>query len=156
MKTLTYENALHKAAAYCSLSEKCPYDVFKKLHDWGVGNPDAQKIVDYLKKENYLNEERYCNAFVKDKVRFSKWGQQKIVYALRAKQLPADSISRAVKGINGDVHLENLKSLLQQKQHTIKYKNEQDKIAKLVRFATSRGFELDAVLRVLKINDSIL
>ena len=149
MKTITYENALHKAAAYCSLSEKCPYDVLEKLRKWEVSNADAKKIIEHLKKEKFIDERRYCIAFVKDKSRFDKWGQQKIAYTLQAKHLPNEHIHEAIKMLNDADMFENLKEILSQKLRTIKYKDEQEKTAKLMRFAASRGFAPDLTYRAL-------
>ena len=144
---ISYENALHKAAAYCSLSEKCPFDVQEKLRKWEVADADATKIIAHLKKEKFIDERRYCVAFAKDKSRFDKWGQQKIAYALQAKHLPREYIHEAISSLNQDDIFENLKEILSQKQRTIKYKDEQDKKAKLMRFAASRGFEPEMIYR---------
>ena len=149
-RPLSYEEALHKAAAYCSLAEKCPYDVREKLRAWEVPFADIEKILVYLQKEKFVDEGRYCQAFAKDKFRFAKWGRQKIAYALQAKQLPADAIRAALETIDESHYTDSLKELLLQKQKTLRYKDEYEKKAKLMRFAQSRGFELKAIVEAMK------
>ena len=51
MKTLTYEQALSRAAALCSGSEHCSSDIHKKLLLWGLSPTQAEKAIAFLKKE---------------------------------------------------------------------------------------------------------
>ena len=66
-RQLTYEQALFKAAALCTQTEKCESDVRTKLLAWEIGEGDATKIIKYLKDEKFLDDARYCSFFVKDK-----------------------------------------------------------------------------------------
>lgn len=151
MKPLSYEEAVQKAAAYCSLAEKCPYDLREKLRQWKVASEATEKIIAYLIKEKFIDERRYCEAFTKDKFRFLQWGRQKIAYALQAKHLPADAIRQALQTIDEETYTDCLQKLLQQKLKTIHYTDEYDKKAKLTRFAQSRGFELKEIYEVMKL-----
>jgi hypothetical protein len=56
LKTLTYDQALNKAAALCSQSERCPSDIFEKVVSWGISESDAARLVGYLTREGYLDE----------------------------------------------------------------------------------------------------
>lgn len=44
------------------------------------------RIIDRLVVEKFIDEERYCRAFVNDKFRFAKWGKMKITQALYMKK----------------------------------------------------------------------
>ena len=72
MKT---DELYNKAAAYCSVAERCKQDVTEKLAAWDPENTDGiGEIVQKLEKEGFLNEERYARAFAGDKLRFQGWG----------------------------------------------------------------------------------
>ena len=90
-KPLTPAEALNKAAAYCTLCERCTSEVTSKLTQWGIEPSEQIKIVERLQQEGFIDEERYCRAFVNDKVRFNRWGRIKITASLREKKLPADA-----------------------------------------------------------------
>ena len=45
MKELTPGEALNKAAAYCTLCERCVSEVTAKLTAWGVPNCEQEKII---------------------------------------------------------------------------------------------------------------
>ncbi|MDR1680047.1 MAG: RecX family transcriptional regulator [Prevotellaceae bacterium] len=147
---LTYEQALHRAAALCTASEKCSADINEKLLAWGINPSDAEKIIDYLTKEKFLDDARFAHAFVRDKFRFNKWGRQKIAFALKMKNISPALIADALAEIDSEVYCETLVELLRAKQRGMKFKNDADRRAKLYRFALSRGFELSAVGEVWK------
>lgn len=140
-----YENALHKAAAYCSASEKCEYDVREKLLSWGISIADTDKIITKLVAENFLDEKRFAQFFVRDKFRFNKWGKIKIAYALKQKQINPEFIQESLDSIDNEEYQSLLTELLQSKIKGLKYKDKYDMQAKIYRFAQGRGFETSIV-----------
>jgi len=94
-----------------------------------------------LYDNGYLDDSRYCRAFVHDKVAFAQWGRQKIRYALRAKRLPDGLIERALEEIDIEVYKKNMEKLIASRP---KATNEADK-AKLVRFMLQRGYTYDEI-----------
>ena len=106
-----------------------------------------------LKKERYLDTQRFCKAFVRDKYRFARWGRMKIAQALRQKQLSSEDIAAGLDEIDETEYCENLKELLRQKSKTVSGKNEYERNTKLIRFAVGRGFTVDEVLRYIKQKD---
>lgn len=147
---ITYEQGLHRAAALCTASEKCTADINQKLHDWGADEADIAQIMAYLIKERFLDDNRFCQAFVKDKLRFNKWGKTKIAFALKQKNIDAATVADAFNSIDEDYYLDVLKELLSAKLRGLKYKDDYDRKGKLYRFALGRGFEMEAVNKVWK------
>lgn len=149
-KELTYEMALHKAAAYCSASEKCESDLRDKLKSWDVSPKDQQQIIDRLRHEKFLDDGRFAVFFVRDKFRFNKWGKIKIAYALKQKQIPSSFIEAGLNELDEEEYEAMLKDLLSAKEKSLTYKDRYDKQSKLYRFALSRGFESSLINRLLK------
>ena len=83
-----------KASYYCSLSEHCIQKVREKLVQWETPKEFIQPIIDRLVEEDYINEERFARAFVKDKFRFNHWGRIKITTHLRALAISSDIIAK--------------------------------------------------------------
>ena len=146
---MEYKEALHKAAALCSSGEKCEYDIREKLLSWEISDSDTNKIISYLVQEKFLNEKRFAEFFVKDKFRFNKWGKIKIAYMLKQKRISSAIIQEALNGIDDDEYCSTLQELMQSKLKSLKYKDEYDKRAKLLRFAQSRGFESHLIMSEL-------
>lgn len=149
-KPLSFQEALHKAAAYCSSSEQCRHDISEKLQRWGIENGDAFKIIEYLSRQRFIDEARYSNGFVNDKFRFNKWGRIKICYALRQKKIPETLIDEAIGTIDDRQYEKTLRDILEAKRKGTKASDNYEMQAKLFRFAASRGFEPDIIQTVLR------
>ena len=134
---------------YCSRSEHCVLDVLNKLYAAGLGEEESDEIVQCLVAQGYIDEQRYANAFVNDKFRFNKWGKMKITHALRQKKIPTVVIQIALETLDEDAYSHVLLQLIEAKKKTVKGTAAQQKAA-VMRFAVSRGFELDLVLRLLR------
>lgn len=150
MKELSEPEVLRRAAAYCSTVERCASDVEKKLLDWMVAPDVIRRVLDRLKKEDFVNEERFCRSFTNDKFRFNQWGKSKIEYELRRKQLPLDIIKAALNNLDCEAYEGTLDKLLKERKKSTKGKDERDCYQKLFRFAYGRGFESALISRTLK------
>ena len=149
MKPFSPAEALNKAAAYCTLCERCTSEVSKKLTTWGVSPTEQQRIIDRLQEDGFINEERYCRAFVNDKIRFNRWGKVKIKAALYEKRLPREYIAQAIEEIDEEVYMHTLRDLVATKQKELKGDDFATK-QKIIRFAASRGFEHAKILQIIK------
>ncbi len=150
MKTKSPEEALHLLAAYCSRTERCISDIKKKLLLWELPENDQNNILKCLQDEKFLDEERFCRAYVNDKSKYSKWGAYKIRFELKKKQIPDSIIREALKNIAPDENSERLRQLLKAKQKTVKGNNEFEIRQKLMRFAAGRGFSLEEIEKALE------
>lgn len=138
-------------AALCSTAEHCESEVREKLTRAGISTADADRIIDRLYDEDFLNTERYCRAFVRDKFRYARWGRVKIGQALRMKRLPDNEIRRAIdEELSTPEYQALLEHLIQQKDRTLPDDlDDYARRAKLIRFALSRGFNMDEALSVV-------
>lgn len=69
--------------------------------------------------------------------------------ALRQKQLDENTINQALENLPSDDYIANLKQILATKAKNIKTANEYEKRNKLIRFALSRGFEMNLICQCL-------
>lgn len=150
MKELTESEALGKVAAYCSMSEHCMSEVVAKLESWNMPEDAVKRIIERLIKEKYIDEVRYCRCFVKDKLRFNKWGKVKIGQTLRQKQISSETINLSLDAVDEDEYQRILLELISAKRKSVKAKNDYELNGKLIRFALGRGFGMDVIQRCLK------
>ena len=92
---MTYEMALQRLTALCASAEHCEYEMTEKMRKWEVDESDRQRIVEYLRDAKFVDDERYARAFVKDKIKYNKWGRRKVEQALWAKHI-ADDIRQSL------------------------------------------------------------
>ena len=144
-RTLTLEQALHKAQSLCARQERCSWDIRSKLKQWHIIAGDIEIIITKLKADKFLDDERYAHMFAREKSKFNKWGPIKITYKLKSKNIP-DEI---VKSVMSEIHVEkddkSLFELIIKKSKTIKAKSAYDLKVKLIRFGISRGFDYGLV-----------
>ncbi|MCD7971741.1 MAG: RecX family transcriptional regulator [Candidatus Azobacteroides sp.] len=150
MKTLSEQQALQKAASYCSLTEHCISEVKEKLTKWGVENTASERIIAYLIKEGFINEKRFVKSFVNDKLTFNKWGKVKIGHALQQKKINPSDIDKALESIDKEKYSSILQTILKDKMKSIKYKDPYELQGKLFRFALSRGFSSNEIQSSIK------
>ncbi len=149
-KHLSAKEALVKAQNLCARQEKCRADIRKKLYDWNIQPDDIENIIDRLIADNFIDEIRYAEYFVRDKFRFNKWGRIKIEFTLKQKQIPSEIIRKALLEINETEYRNSLKSELIKKHKSIKDTEPYKIKEKLLRFAQSRGYELEISLNEIE------
>lgn len=133
------EALLDRAQRYCATAEHCASDVRQLLQRLGATDGQADEVIGILLQQNYLNDARYCRAYVHDKVAFQGWGRIKILSGLRAKHLPEAEISEALDGIDQPTYQANICKLIHAKRG-------QDR-QKTVRFMLQRGYTFDDLRR---------
>jgi len=149
MYKVNYEQAINRLANYCSRSERCIQDVRRKLDVWEIAKEDQVKIIKRLQQEKFLDERRYCKAFVNDKTKYARWGLFKIKYALKKKQISDELIRESLEHIDTEESREQLRRLIEQKRKSVKGENEFEIRQKLIRFAMGRGFSYEEIENVL-------
>lgn len=140
---LSPEKALHRVASYCSRAERCEYDVRRKLINWELTSIEQDAIINRLKDEKYIDHHRYCRSFINDKMKYNKWGINKIIFELRRKQISEEYYQPILNNLSKNSFEEQLIHILKVKNKSIKAKDDYDRKNKLIRFALGRGFSMD-------------
>lgn len=146
------KKALNKVMELCSKKEVSEYDVRLKLKKWEVPEHHENEIIKQLEQENFIDEERYANAYVNDKFRFNHWGKIKIKMYLKHKQVGEQAINQALEGIDEELYFSTIKTEIAKKQRTVKGKNAFDTKNKIAKYAISKGFEPNLVFAALNEN----
>ena len=154
MKT---ENEAYLAlAALCAQAEHCQYEMLEKMRRWELPEDAQARVMAKLIKERYVDDERYAQAFVKDKIRYNKWGRRKVEQALWQKRVDEDIRKRVLDDVDDDEYLNVLRPLLKQKRKTIKAQNDYELNQKLIRFAVGRGFTFDIIRQCIDVDDELV
>ena len=133
---------LDKAEAYCAKSEHCAADVRRKLYEWGAPAEIFESIEQKLYANDFLNDARFCAAYVHDKVVYQGWGRLKIQAGLRALGLPESEIQKSLDEIDEKQYRTNLEALIKQRKS--------DGEEKRLRFLLQRGFTYDEINKICK------
>lgn len=149
-KILDPKTALLKAEKYCVYQERAQQEVREKLYNWGLHQRDVENLIAELISNNFLNEERFANAYALGKFRQKGWGKIKIKQGLKLKRVPETLIKKALNQIDLDDYLKKLKAILEKKGALLKEKEVYKRNYQLKQYAYGKGYEGDLILDILK------
>lgn len=150
-KVMTPQQALARLEALCARSEQSSGEVLDKMRRWGITQSDAAKILDSLIARRYVDDARFAAAFVRDKVRFARWGRRKVAQALVQKRVDRDIIAAALEVIDLEEYTESLRHILLSKIKSAPALTESyEGRTKIYRFGVQRGFEPDLTGKLLR------
>ena len=127
-----------------------------KMKRWEMAPEAQERVIARLVKERYIDNERYARAFVKDKIRYNKWGRRKVQQGLWMKHIDDDIQQRVLDEVDDEEYLAVLKPLLAQKRKSTKAQNDYELNQKLVRFAFGRGFTYDIIRQCLDVDEEMI
>ena len=136
-----YRQALVKARALCSQSERCRFEIVAKLRQWELSEDEITEAITFLVKERYLDEARFARFYVNDKLKFNQWGKVKLSFMLRQKHIPEGIIRDALSQIDDALYEKTLHDLLASKVKSVKGASDYERKGKLAVFAQNHGFE---------------
>ena len=145
---MTEKEALNYAMKLCSKKEYSSGEIFKKLSDLELPEELCHKIVNELKAEKFIDDSRFANAFVNDKLKFAKWGKIKIAFMLRQKEVPNSIITETLNAIDKTLYEDILLGELMKKSKSVKAASDYEFKGKLIQFAAGRGFEYEIASRL--------
>ncbi|WP_426667871.1 regulatory protein RecX [Mucilaginibacter sp. McL0603] len=153
IKITDEKTALAKAEHYCAYQERSQQEVRDKLYEWGLYSNIVEQVIMQLLAGNFLNEERFANAYTRGKFNQKGWGKNKIKQGLKFKKVSDPLIKKALNSINGDDYLLMLHKVIQKKATLLSEKDAYERKYKLHQYALSRGYENDLIADVLKASD---
>ncbi len=145
----TAQDVYKKMAALCSRAEQCSPDIRKKIIAAGLSSDEADDLIQKLKEEKFIDDQRYVRFYVSEKFRINKWGRIKIRYYLRMKGLDDALIQKGLNEMDEEKYRQVLIKTLKEKARSVKKKNKFEKMGQVIRFAQNRGFEPELIHRYL-------
>ena len=153
MKQKTEQEAYLTLASLCANAEHCQWEMREKMRRWELSEEAQTRILNRLVSERYIDDVRFARAFVKDKVKYNKWGRRKVEQALWQKHIDEDIRQQVLDEIANEDYVLVLRAMLQQKRKSIKANSDYELNGKLIRFAVSRGFTMDIIKQCISVSD---
>ncbi|WP_395616979.1 regulatory protein RecX [Aquirufa sp.] len=141
---------LQKLARYCAYQERCVQELEQKMKTLEVLSSEFAEYLAWLSENNYLNEARFVEIFVRSKFNQKSWGRTKINYELRKRGISASLLAGAWDGIDDADYIEKARTLLKKKRDEIKSGTSPQRYQKCYNFGLSKGYESALVRELLK------
>lgn len=153
MRQKTEQEAYLTLSALCAQAEHCQWEMTEKMRRWELTEEAQARVMQRLVSERYVDDERYTRAFVKDKVRYNKWGRRKVEQALWQKHIDESVRQQVLDEVDDDEYISILRPMLQQKRKSTKASSDYELNGKLIKFAMSRGFTMDIIKQCINVED---
>lgn len=133
-----------------SRTAKSEHELRLKMKDKGFDSQLIDNAVNKLKEQKYLDDEKYCEMFINDRINISKHGVLKIKEALYYKGIDKEIIEEKIKSISSEDEEKIAFDLGQKKALGIKEEDVRKKGIKLYNYLLGRGFEYETVKKTVK------
>lgn len=131
---------------YCAYRERCHKEVLQKLKEMRMIPEAIDLIIHHLITQNYLNETRFSQAFVRGKFRIKKWGKNRTVRELKARDISQYNIKLALKEIPESDYLAAFHELSEKRWTQLAAEtNLQKKKKKFADYLLYRGWESNLI-----------
>ena len=150
-KPMSEEQALARLTALCASAEHCTGEMIDKMTKWEISEEAQARIMEHLVKNKYIDDERYCRAFVHDKMEYNHWGRRKIEQALYVKHMDKAIQKTVLDEIPDEDFIDILRPLIVQKRRQTRANSEYEMNMKLMRFAASRGFTIEQIRQCIDV-----
>ena len=149
-KKLDENHIFIKLLKYCAYQERCELEVVGKLKKYNLTVQETKRIIDRLKEEKYLDNQRYARIFASGKLRNNKWGRIRIRYELKRKSIQDEYIKQALSSIDENEYEEMVIDLIRKKKKSIRKEDPFIARNKILQYLCVKGFENNLAWELIK------
>ena len=150
-KDLTTKQIESKLQYYCSYQDRCHKEVIEKLKIFNIKSNESNEIISNLIKDNYLNESRFSENFVRGKFKIKNWGKVRIVRELKQRNISRYNINLGLKEIDSQEYQNKLDEIFKNKLSSLDNLNKTIIKKKIISYLLYRGWESNLIYS--KINE---
>ena len=147
---LSIDQACQKIEYYCKYQERCQSEVLTKLISLKLNREEINLVLDFVFKNNLVNEERFAQAYARGKHRIKNWGRVRIMNELKQRNISQRIISTALKEIDNENYIQNFNRLAERNWESITETNKAKKQKKFCDYLLRKGYESDLIYSTMK------
>ena len=148
---LTLKEIEGKLQYYCSYQDRCHKEVIEKLKTFNVKEHESNQIISNLINDNYLNESRFSESFVRGKFKIKNWGKIRIISELKRRNISPYNITLGLKEVEDQDYLNKFEEIFKKKLSSLKNLSSDVKKKKIISYLQYRGWESNLIYS--KINE---
>ena len=148
---LTLKEIEGKLQYYCSYQDRCHKEVTEKLKTFNVKHHESNQIISNLINDNYLNESRFSESFVRGKFKIKNWGKIRIISELKRRNISPYNITLGLKEVEDQDYLNKFEEIFKKKLSSLSNLSSDVKKKKIISYLQYRGWESNLIYS--KINE---
>ncbi|WP_396162760.1 regulatory protein RecX [Flavobacterium sp.] len=135
---------------YCAYQERCYKEVEEKLYSYAVTVSEKEAILTHLIEQNFVNEERFAQSFVRGKHNYKLWGKNRIINELKYRNISSRIIEIALKELPETAYLSNFHALAEKNWENSTERKGPKKNKKFIDFLLRKGYETSLIYEKLR------
>lgn len=139
-----------KMEYYCAYQERCYKEVEEKLYSYAATVSEKEAILTHLIEQNFINEERFAQSFVRGKHHYKLWGKNRIINELKFRNISTRIIEIALKELPESTYLSNFHALAEKNWENSSEQKGPKKSKKFVDFLLRKGYETHLIYEKLR------
>jgi regulatory protein len=150
MPSQDFKKAYQLLSARCSKKETTVNEALKYATKFKLKLVEKHQLINQLKKEKFIDHQRFAKSFVHDRVKFYKWGKLKIKYHLIQKGIEVIFIDDALDTIDKDEYYSLIYEEAKKKHESSGAINDFVSRQKLCKYLNQKGFEGEIVFEIVE------
>jgi len=107
-----YQQVYNMALKYITVRLRSINEIIIYLKKKNISLETIENVVERLKKNNFLNDEIFTKAFIKDKLNFTSMGKYKLINELNKVNVDNSIIDKYISEIDDDIWYERIDKLI--------------------------------------------
>ncbi|MDR2979357.1 MAG: RecX family transcriptional regulator [Bacteroidales bacterium] len=136
---------LSKLMKYCAYQDRSESEVRGKISSLQCEDIYVEELIQQLKKEKFIDDERFAEQYVKGKLRQKGWGRMKLKSYLYQKGISSTISKKVLSAISEAEYVAVFRQNIEKWLRINRL--EDNDLTKLYRFLESKGFERDMIFR---------
>ena len=134
------KEAREQALKLLSVKMRCEREVREQLRRKGYSSADIADAIEYLYRFDYLDDLKYCEAFIHDRLNFNPCGRLKLLYDLQQKGIERQ---RAEEAVEAFLPAETERAIA--RRLWAKKAQQATETDKIKRYLSGKGFETELI-----------
>ncbi|MFM7388817.1 MAG: regulatory protein RecX, partial [Bacteroidota bacterium] len=105
---------------FCAYQERSPNEIRLKLGRRGLHEGQIESVIEHLTSHNFLNEQRFVEAYVQGKFKIKGWGKHKIKAGLKTHRIPEHLIQAGLSQLETNDQDKRLVDWFEKKKHALR------------------------------------
>lgn len=132
-------------------SDKTEKYLREKLVKRGYPEEIIESIIDSLKEDDYINDEKYARMFAKDRQEFGNKGSRAIKYDLMRKGVDAETVAEVIEEIHDpEAEEDRARAYIERRVASTRGLDTQKRITRLASALARRGYDPSMSFRIVR------
>lgn len=141
--------AYNIAIKYISIKMRSKKEIREYLTKKNINDIYIDEVILMLEKERYLDDLRYAQAYVNDKVHLSNDGPNKIKMKLKEHEINGEDISKALESFSFEIQKEKIDKIIAKQINSNRNKSSYMLKNKIITYLTGLGYGKEVIMSSL-------